>query len=65
MDLSSIVPVFAVAAFVLLLWRFNRLNILRENERAVAFRLGRVKKESRCVSLRGTCRPGTCATCRR
>lgn len=45
MDLSPIVPAFAVTAFVLLLWLFNCLNILREYERAVVFRLGLVKKE--------------------
>ena len=51
MDLSPIVPAFAVAVFILLLWLFNCLNILREYERAVVFRLGRVLKKEKGPGL--------------
>ena len=51
MDLSPVVPAFAVAVFILLLWLFNCLNILREYERAVVFRLGRVLKKEKGPGL--------------
>ena len=38
------VGVIAIVAFVILIWMFKCLNIMREYERAVVFRLGRVLK---------------------
>ncbi len=41
----------AIVVLVFVIWLFNCLNIMREHERAVVFRLGRVLK-----SLETTCR---------
>src|SRR6202035_5724782 len=41
----------AVVGFVFLVWLFNCLNIMREYERAVVFRLGRVLKRERGPGL--------------
>ena len=51
MALNPIMPGAAVVVFVLLLWLFNCLNILREYERAVVFRLGRVLKREKGPGL--------------
>ncbi|HVC20741.1 MAG TPA: slipin family protein [Vicinamibacterales bacterium] len=51
MALNPIMPVAAVVIFVVLLWLFNCLNILREYERAVVFRLGRVLKREKGPGL--------------
>ena len=41
---SVMLPVVAMVVLVAVVWLFNCLNILREYERAVVFRLGRVLK---------------------
>src|SRR5664279_58323 len=41
----------AVLAFLFLVWLFNCLNIMREYERAVVFRLGRVLKKEKGPGL--------------
>ena len=41
---SVMLPVVAIVVLVVVVWLFNCLNILREYERAVVFRLGRVLK---------------------
>jgi regulator of protease activity HflC (stomatin/prohibitin superfamily) len=48
---SSILPVTAFVVFGFVLWLFNCLNILREYERAVVFRLGRVLKKEKGPGL--------------
>ena len=42
---------FAVAVAVVLIWLFNCLNILKEYERGVVFRLGRVLKQEKGPGL--------------
>jgi regulator of protease activity HflC (stomatin/prohibitin superfamily) len=41
----------AIPLFIVLVWLFNCLNILREYERAVVFRLGRVLKREKGPGL--------------
>ena len=48
---SSILPVAAFVVFVFVIWLFNCLNILREYERAVVFRLGRLLKKEKGPDL--------------
>ena len=48
---SLAVPVVTVGAVVFLVWLFNCLNIMREYERAVVFRLGRVLKKEKGPGL--------------
>jgi len=50
MDSPMFVP-FATIVFVFLVWLFNCLNIMREYERAVVFRLGRVLKSEKGPGL--------------
>ena len=38
----NMLPPVAIVAFIVIVWLFNSVNILREYERAVVFRLGRV-----------------------
>src|ERR1700759_5274576 len=45
--MSDLTLVGAVVLTVFLIWLFNCLNILREYERAVVFRLGRVLKKEK------------------
>ena len=40
--IPSMLPPLAIVVFILVVWLFNSVNILREYERAVVFRLGRV-----------------------
>src|SRR6202167_4073380 len=46
MNPDAALPI-AVVVFVFLIWLFNCLNIMREYERAVVFRLGRVLKKEK------------------
>ena len=46
MSSSAALPL-AIIVIVFLIWLFNCLNILREYERAVVFRLGRVLKKEK------------------
>jgi regulator of protease activity HflC (stomatin/prohibitin superfamily) len=48
---SNAALVLAIVATVFLIWLFNCLNILREYERAVVFRLGRVLKKEKGPGL--------------
>ncbi|HWF87121.1 MAG TPA: SPFH domain-containing protein, partial [Vicinamibacterales bacterium] len=41
----------AIVVFIVLIWLFNCLNIMREYERAVVFRLGRVLKREKGPGL--------------
>ena len=50
MDSSLIYPAAIVVA-ILLIWLFNCLNVLREYERAVVFRMGRVLKNEKGPGL--------------
>jgi regulator of protease activity HflC (stomatin/prohibitin superfamily) len=45
--MDSLGPVAVVAIFIFLIWIFKCLNIMREYERAVVFRLGRVLKKDK------------------
>ena len=40
-------PILVVAIFIFVIWVFKCLNVLREYERAVVFRLGRVLKKDK------------------
>jgi regulator of protease activity HflC (stomatin/prohibitin superfamily) len=42
MNVSDLSPMFLIFAAIVLIWLFNSIKILREYERAVIFRLGRV-----------------------
>lgn len=44
-------PVFVVAVVIFLIWFFKCLNVMREYERAVVFRLGRVLKRDKGPGL--------------
>ena len=44
-------PIVAIPIFIFLVWLFNCLNIMREYERAVVFRLGRVLKREKGPGL--------------
>src|SRR5450759_3496072 len=44
-------PAIAILVFVFFVWLFNCLNIMREYERAVVFRLGRVLKKEKGPGL--------------
>ncbi len=48
---STIALPLAMVGFVFLIWLFNCLNIMREYERAVVFRLGRVLKKEKGPGL--------------
>src|SRR5580765_3962535 len=50
MTLDVLLPI-AIPIFIVLLWLFNCLNIMREYERAVVFRLGRVLKKEKGPGL--------------
>ncbi len=43
--MSDLSPVVLIAVIIVLIWIFNSIKILREYERAVVFRLGRVQPE--------------------
>src|SRR5581483_9439597 len=45
--IPSLTLVVAIAVLAVVIWLFNCLNILREYERAVVFRLGRVLKKEK------------------
>jgi len=45
--MNDLSPMFLIFAAIILIWLFNSVNILREYERAVIFRLGRVLPEPR------------------
>ena len=47
MESSGLTPVVVTAIIILVIWFFKCLNILREYERAVVFRLGRVLKKDK------------------
>ncbi|MGE5343843.1 MAG: slipin family protein [Candidatus Omnitrophota bacterium] len=50
--MSDVTPFFfIVIAFFVLIWLFNCINVLREYERGVIFRLGRVLKEAKGPGL--------------
>ena len=40
--MPNMLPPLAIVVFIFVVWLFNSVNILREYERAVVFRLGRV-----------------------
>jgi regulator of protease activity HflC (stomatin/prohibitin superfamily) len=48
---STMVLPVAIVVFILVIWLFNCLNIMREYERAVVFRLGRVLKKEKGPGL--------------
>ena len=50
MTSNMLLPI-AIPIFIVLVWLFNCLNILREYERAVVFRLGRVLKKEKGPGL--------------
>src|SRR4030088_3813884 len=50
MDPTAVLPV-AIVVFGFFIWFFNCLNIMREYERAVVFRLGRVLKHEKGPGL--------------
>lgn len=51
-NMSDVTPFFfIVIAFFVLIWLFNCINVLREYERGVIFRLGRVLKEAKGPGL--------------
>src|ERR1700730_98445 len=50
MTFDALTPV-AIVLFIILVWLFNCLNIMREYERAVVFRLGRVLKREKGPGL--------------
>ena len=50
MNPSATLPT-AIVVFVFIVWLFNCLNITREYERAVVFRLGRVLKKEKGPGL--------------
>ena len=50
MTLDVLLPI-AIPIVIVLIWLFNCLNILREYERAVVFRLGRVLKKEKGPGL--------------
>src|SRR5258708_14108149 len=50
MTMDALTPV-AILLFIFLVWLFNCLNIMREYERAVVFRLGRVLKHEKGPGL--------------
>ena len=50
MTLDVLMPI-AIPILIVLVWLFNCLNILREYERAVVFRLGRVLKKEKGPGL--------------
>ncbi len=51
---SSLMFPAAIVAAIFVIWLFNCLNILREYERAVVFRLGRVLRDARPSEARGS-----------
>src|SRR5260221_10754835 len=48
---GDVLPIFAIPTVIVLVWLFNCLNIMREYERAVVFRLGRVLKREKGPGL--------------
>src|SRR5450759_1953756 len=48
---SDVLLPIAIPIFIVLVWLFNCLNIMREYERAVVFRLGRVLKKEKGPGL--------------
>jgi regulator of protease activity HflC (stomatin/prohibitin superfamily) len=69
---SDLLLPIVIPIVIFLVWLFNCLNIMREYERAVVFRLGRVLKREKGPGLvlilwPWTCRPRTSSpatTCR-